>query len=117
MIRIDQKLALELLRKVVEDKGAGWVDPNSADGTACQYVDIDTNTPSCIVGHVMVAAGLGAAELDYEDDVFGLAQQLRFKGTADLSGNAISVLMAAQSRQDHGDNWGEALEEAEDWAV
>lgn len=117
MIHIDQKLALELLRKVVEDKGAGWVDPRTAAGLDCQYVDTATNTPSCIVGHVMVAAGLGVAELDYEDDVFGLAEQLRFKGAADLSGNAISVLMAAQIHQDNRGNWGGALQEAEDWAV
>lgn len=112
MIRIDEKLALELLRKAVEEKGAGWVDPNAAEGQGCQYVD-DQGAPSCIVGHAMVFAGVPSSDLIEDGDVYDLAQGLTHKERLYLERGALRVMMEAQSWQDRGTTWGEALEAAE----
>jgi hypothetical protein len=112
MIRIDEKLALELLRKAVEAQGEDHVDPNAADGRACQYVD-NQGAPSCIVGHVMVLAGLSSSELTEEGDVWDLCQNLDHSERAYVTRDAIYVLSAAQELQDNRGSWGEALKAAE----
>lgn len=115
--RITAALVTDLLQQAVEAKGAGYVYPRSLDfETRCLYVE--NGEPSCIVGHVLVAAGLPVemvAELDtFNGNGWGggvgagrLAQ--RPFARYNISLPAASILGAAQAEQDGGSTWGDAV--------
>lgn len=102
--------ALELLRKARDLKGADYVyKPETLSATGhrldgCKYLEPD-GSPSCIVGHVFVWAGI--AEIEEDRDADSLASEY---GLPDVVGD---ILATAQAEQDSGLTWGEAVEAAE----
>lgn len=104
----------EVLEKVVAEKGAEYVYPYFE--TQCFYADpADTTAPSCIVGHVVAALDphafqeIAAHEVDSGESM----------SVAQLSGDSYvgfedqrlaDALQAAQSVQDGGSPWAEAME-------
>jgi len=118
--RITLAIVTELLHRAVEEKGAGYVYPRSTDfETRCLYVE--NGAPSCIVGHVLVEAGL-PVEVVAMLDTFngngwgggvgaGRLAELPFK-RYNISLPAASVLAIAQAEQDAGATWGEAVARA-----
>jgi hypothetical protein len=132
-VKIDGPKAIQLLRDVARGR-EDHIDENSRTGS-CAYgsMDDESNTgPGCIVGHAVNAAGLPMRVLDLMDtlgDVISVYDALdEFKnGTVtidvdattelgaelDLTRAAADIFDAAQSEQDFGATWGEALYAAE----
>lgn len=113
MERIDNQRAIILLREVVAEKGADYVDPNSGDNSPgpCEYTYDDA--PGCIVGHVAFKAGVPIERLH---DWLGMItdEPWETQEDADLfTYDALTLLRAAQVVQDNGGTWGEALASAE----
>lgn len=106
----EQERALQIMREIVEEKGADYVYPDSEKehGDTCQYLTYDEDHkptgPSCLVGHYLVRTGVSFEDLvQYEgsniNDSFGLG----------LPSWLSDALSAAQARQDGGEPWGVAL--------
>ena len=96
--------ALELLRKARDLKGADYVYPPAAAGEQCLYRNPD-GSPSCIVGHVLLWAGVGDPTEGWDaKDVAGA------NGLPTVVGD---ILAAAQGSQDIAHTWGEAVTQAE----
>lgn len=142
--KIHAKDVLPLLAKAVEDRGADWVYPDT-DNCKYAYVPEeykyldkddypgeaamvehfgDTFGPACMVGYVFNALDpefLTSITSKYENgqSVDGLCLQRGWRvGDTDyvFTSKAISVLVAAQSTQDVGGCWGDALKNAENAA-
>lgn len=111
MLTLDE--SLDLLRRAVQEKGQWYVDPN-AESDGCQYVNGDGQA-GCIVGHVFAYLDWLRYIDDYNntDTVDQLADQADFPA---IDEDALLVLRWAQSKQDQGGTWGEALAVAEDKA-
>lgn len=121
-VLLDTTAVLDLLAEVVADMGEDYVYPDElreggVEG-ACYYVV--NGQPACIIGHVLARAGL----LDHPVAV-GNWNAMRL-GVAGLdvdtappvtTVDAARVLAAAQSTQDDGDTWGEALRCAQERAA
>lgn len=110
--------ALGLLRLVVFEKGEGYVYPNSVNRVeGCR--NFEDGQPSCIVGHVFAKLGVTYddavnASIDGTKGVRWSTNCLEKSGFEwSFSRNAIKVLSSAQSWQDRGATWGEALAAAE----
>jgi hypothetical protein len=134
--------AVELIRHAVKLKGSDYVDPRSGPmGHGCQYVNGTTGQPLCIVGHALVELGvptdalikapeidnLIALPYDREGDPTGEPGRIKYLsggGLAEVEDleftpEAVGAFEAAQSTQDAGDTWGQALaaaEESKPWA-
>lgn len=99
-----------LLVRAVEEKGADYVytpPENAPDDEMitpgdCVYRDGD-GSPSCIAGHV--ASYIGVLDELTEGMIVGAQEALH----APIAFDAIQGLDAAQSAQDRGKPWGEAL--------
>lgn len=106
---------LEAMEKAVAKRGADYVyekpreDPPTAAGSQCLYVHhrgTEQEVPGCIVGQVYFDLLGELVPRTYEGASAGLAVRntpLRL---------AIALLDSAQSEQDAGFTWGEALEAA-----
>lgn len=109
---MDNQRALDLLEQVVAEKGDGYVYERGPKRD-CLYATYDEDgvavAPSCIVGHWAVAAGASLADLSpYEGRAADATVPLLGLGVAPVS--AISTaLQRAQTAQDAGFTWGEAL--------
>jgi len=137
MITVDKAKAIELLEKVVADKGADYKDPNSVDDFAsCEYVNEDTHQPLCIIGHVLVnELGIPAGILTTAGEIGELIQLPVSREDGEWTGEpgvieyedlggksryeeveftpeAVVVFTEAQWVQDNGDTWGQALDAA-----
>lgn len=119
MITINKRDAIRLLRQVVKGKES-FVYNTTGVGT-CEYVNKETGKPSCLVGHALRAAGVRPVQLSRMDDppvMGGYVQNtaidsVELPKTLHLTPAAITVFAAAQSAQDTGESWGEALAKAE----
>lgn len=122
---VDAAKAIELLERAVKEKGAKYVDPN-ANTVGCQYAD-EKGQPLCIVGHVMSYLDVDLRPVvtggDFEDieRVWGWGVSAVELGYAlgaaphpgvSLTDDAVWTLGRAQTIQDDGNTWGEALEAA-----
>lgn len=111
--------ALGLLRLAVFEKGDKYVYPLALQGPGdCQ--NFENGQPSCIVGHVFEKLGVTydlalAAGIDGSVGAAGSIARLKSHGWTDwtFSLEATCVLISAQSWQDRGSTWGEALAAAE----
>lgn len=97
------------MKKAVADKGEEHLYDMTATGS-CEYAEVLTDEqgqvtliPSCLVGHVayMIDPGL----LDVLHGFEGLSVGALFREASNVS----IALDAAQTAQDTGDTWGEAL--------
>lgn len=107
--------ARALLKQAVELKGADYVYPPSGGGGACNYLEYTGGSrrtgkptgPSCVVGHVLVAKGIPMLDIaPHEGDSAETVARLVGAFRDEIVGGALSE---AQSVQDNGDTWGEAL--------
>lgn len=118
--------ARALLVEAIEEKGADYryTDPDS-DGESCWYgsysgdvpfnEDSEPNPcdgPGCIVGHVLVKKGVTLEQLRPYEGEGAISVLGRLRGGAGnyFDGTPVErALGAAQSAQDSGETWGEAL--------
>lgn len=112
-----------LIVRAIEEKGADYryqmptqVDPETGDEWQdCVYVA--DGQPSCLVGHVLVMAGVPMPSiLPYEGTSADATWGSLMDGTPPTtyvrgeSSVVAQALWAAQQAQDNGKTWGEALE-------
>ncbi|ATW69427.1 hypothetical protein SEA_IMMANUEL3_76 [Streptomyces phage Immanuel3] len=147
MIKVTGAVALNLLRHAVAAKGKDHVYVNPDGKTAgqgeysnpsCYYVHdvVDPEgdgfgmkaVPGCIVGNVMHKLGVGFTVMRNEenntsDSLVDAVMVSRHERDEDgeqkfeFTDTAKRVLRSAQSKQDGGATWGEALEYAEEMYV
>jgi hypothetical protein len=122
MIEIDREKALALLAAEVRTEGPQFVykrdervDENGdMQGINCRYVE-DGN-PSCLVGRVLFRAGVPIEAIHNLDTQWnGMSESIgdaKFPDDVNLTLDAREVLQAAQTSQDAGQTWGEALRSA-----
>lgn len=127
---VDADKAIELLERAVEEKGADYVDPDAAT-VGCNYADAKGN-PLCIVGHVVSYLGVDLRPVVLVDEGYYEREELWGHGVSAIELNyandaaphpgfsftneAIWALGRAQTMQDNGETWGEALEAAKEVA-
>lgn len=114
-------LVLSTMEAIVDEYGHEYVYPLAVIGDACYYLDPITRQPSCLIGHVLVRLGTPVELIaqvesmspdgEYQDS---WAEEMTF-GRFDLS--VRKVMRSAQSRQDHGRTWGDALRAAKEYAA
>src|SRR5690606_19556981 len=122
-VSINARQALDLLEEVVEGNES-FVYTTPEVLADCAYVHRDSEgslVPSCIVGHALHRAGV---DLWKFAPIEGLQIDGDVDGTpatdvlgVDATPEAVYVLAAAQSVQDGGRPWGEALEAAREAAL
>lgn len=113
---LSEALVTQAIEAVVAEKGADYVYPGSDTGS-CWYArqDDDNNlVPSCIVGHVLHRLGFNLTYLHdtYEGTRFvGLGTYGVYTDTTyqSIPEHVAIALSDAQSKQDNGETWGEAL--------
>lgn len=117
MTKFTREEVTAAIEEAVAEKGNDYIYPNYDYG--CSYAD-ENGEPSCIVGHVVAKLDPEkfAAVVDLEDGPGGSWPVYRRSdyefqkvvGFGDIfDDETIRALSAAQSRQDKGDTWGEAL--------
>lgn len=120
-IHIDGARAVQMLRAVVAEHGAGTVyalhDRDSDPGVdhtyaMCRYVH--HGCPDCLIGRALALAGVTVDELVEMDTAnrTGIAS-VPLPPRLLLTEQARAVFRAAQLVQDSGGTWGEALAAAE----
>lgn len=145
---IDENAALALLEATVQEKGEDFVYENSMceyvldteflydsdeDRDYASVVGIATGTPGCIVGQVLVKAGLvfgETANSGVVSIILGNESAESLANTGAFTDRAVHVLAAAQQVQDGSDvgarnrntpygrgTWGEALSAAREAAL
>lgn len=123
MIELTDTQVLQGLQELVDEKGEGFVyeKRERVEGLApkrCVYVH--QGEPDCLVGQFLAKAGipldrLEAADVDnYNQGTAAseLVDKLKAEGLLKVSDRALRALSFAQSEQDSGETWGEALREA-----
>jgi hypothetical protein len=108
--------AVELAREIVAEFGEDYVypedhkrheygdDDNQGGNMLCVYVHEDK--PSCIVGQILHKHGVSVEALKAHE--FKGARTVSY-ATAEADEKARFFLTGAQSHQDKGNTWGEAL--------
>jgi hypothetical protein len=112
---IDALRAVELLEKAVAERGEEWVyqrvhDPLydfCGDGV-CLYVN--EGQPSCLVGMALVLHGVPVQRLEEINRVGAGALHDHFAEV--VAASAAEVFREAQTAQDSGATWGDALSAA-----
>jgi hypothetical protein len=105
-----------ILKSIVEEFGADYVDPNAATpgGVApqsCIYADQDA--PRCIVGQFLGRAGVAVPKIAALDGgIDELVDHSSGEFPVSLTEKAYELLLEAQKSQDVGSAWGEALASA-----
>jgi len=102
--------AVELLHRVVAEKGADYVCPKLVDDggdEVCRYVVDDQ--PSCLVAWVFVAAGRTVDELREIEGHGPGSVNSRPQLLDWADGDARQLLNFAQNRQDESYPWGEVV--------
>lgn len=94
-----------LMEEAVALKGEDFVYRTPEDEDCC-YIDPSDGSPSCIVGHVLVAAGV-TAEIPEGHSASSVIPRLMNEWADDR--RLLTALDHAQSRQDSGTPWGDAL--------
>lgn len=122
MIRITEDDVRTHLSAIVQEAGPDYVYERvqlESGETVCQYVD--NGAPSCLVGHFLHRMGVPIESLSLGDTRLGeaaldllerLAEHQEIEGVTLKVSRALQV---AQSTQDEGMSWGQALDEALEW--
>lgn len=95
-----------LMETAVNMKGPDYVYRVPDDRGACVY--INDGQPSCLVGHVLVAAGVPVERLEVWEDT-AAREVVGHLGPDDWDYDLGEALNRAQETQDSGAPWGEAL--------
>lgn len=116
-INLDLPTVRKFLAEALAEKGADYVYPQDrqttprGDHLACRYLDYDAQHlpvgPSCIVGHVLVKAGVPMEDLGANEGrpAFRVLPKF-FPGMSPVLGDALST---CQAEQDLGKPWGQAV--------
>jgi len=118
MIQVTDNAVRTGLQTLVDAAGEDFVYTQRPDtaGTKCVYVH--EGKPDCIVGQFLAGLGVSIERLERADARFGgvpayeLLDQLVHEGVVEGSWWTFSALNSAQSAQDDGNTWGEALRSA-----
>lgn len=116
-IELNANNVTEALKAAVALNGEDYVYPAESGGR-CDYVR--DGKPSCIVGHVLVGAGVEMWRLEAADNNFGgagtpandLLRQLEDEEVLTYNAEALALLTKAQREQDLERPWGESLNRA-----
>lgn len=133
MIQIDIKTAVSALAHAVEEKGYDFVYEKFA-GHGCAYVhysetiddqgrSIKTDLePGCLVGSALIYLGvkpesffntrLSGSPINTGHDAFQACHALKYIGEIEYAPGVTEIFQQAQSVQDDGKTWGEALKAA-----
>jgi len=109
MKNITEEQVTEAMRQVIEEKGADYVYPEEeklihGGGQMCRY-GTEKGEPLCLIGHVIVKLG---TTLHRQMEGRPASGVLRSIGVTDE--RVLEAADRAQTYQDRGDIWGEALE-------
>lgn len=106
---------LQAIHDAVAERGENWVYPFGKEGwrigdseNSCRYVRSDKPEPACIVGEVLHRVGVPLGDLSQHE---GRAASVTLP-TLGMPGSMKAVLDAlddAQTSQDLGSSWGQAL--------
>lgn len=120
-IDLTPKATLALLKECVEERGKGYVyPPSQVDGlkkdSNCVYAK--GGAPSCLVGLALHKVGISLSALVRFDKhkEAGIPSELVSHGLLDIPLESAEILDRAQSLQDQGETWGEALKGARELA-
>lgn len=114
MINLTYDKAVSLIREAIAEKGEGYVYEKINDG--CYYVH--EGQPSCLVGQVLVKAGVDMDLLNADDpsalyEAHGyadaLCDRLEAEGILTAGRRTIRLLNEVQYNQDRSVPWGAAL--------
>lgn len=138
-ITIDEEAAITLLEMAVEERGSDFIYKDYFGSGACDYATSPINSsescPACLIGlglnkfagltveqldelngSLATVAGFdlaGAATTDpvtyIQAEVFDLGDSPLARFNVQLTEGAVRILQAAQSEQDQGACWGDAL--------
>lgn len=119
-IEISAARALELLKAEVDAEGADFVykaDERADPLKSPKCVYVENGCPSCLVGRALHRAGVPLEILAKLDDVqydkgVGISDAEFDDDSVVLEDDARGILATAQTMQDAGATWGEALEAA-----
>ncbi len=118
-------LVMATLQAVVDEAGHDFrydmrPDTFAGMGTACFYVNPETNEPDCIVGRVLYRLGVPLDVLrtnDLAGNPTCTVGRFSLEGSpVQLDDRILGLLRAAQQTQDRHAPWGECLEEAKGYA-
>jgi hypothetical protein len=104
---ISAELATELLERAVNQRGADFVyskDGSSGPEGGCYY--FMEGEPSCIIGTILSYLGIKPSQVQEGSNAESQVRSL-FPDTSDV---VLEALNEAQTKQDRGDTWGEALD-------
>lgn len=102
---------IQAMQDAVAEKGTDHVYPNEdkidyMGVRMCQYFDKFDGRPLCLIGVALSKLGLSADELTFDEQTSSAARIMRILGFSTKMGSAAQ---AAQSEQDRGEKWGDAL--------
>jgi hypothetical protein len=103
--KLSYEEALDLLNRAIAEKGADYVYQRTADDDSCAY--FKNGEPSCIVGHVLAYKGVTQEDLP-ENKNTAIVIALRIA----QDDRTERLLDSAQSYQDTGTPWGDAVKSA-----
>lgn len=106
MKKITGSEALKSLERAVTQKGLNYIYPG-AKKQQCVYFN-NNNKPSCIVGYAFDYLGVDPKLLSYSDNTSRVVVLSNVK----MTDKAIRIFDAAQTAQDCGHSWGQALANA-----
>lgn len=117
MEKIDAQTALRLMTQAMDERGEDYKDPNADAGDGCYYVNETENgalVPGCLVGLALTKHGISLESLYFDEYKNGLAISMRSDLDDFMDEDAKSLFKTAQTIQDAGCTWGEAVNKAVD---
>ena len=120
-ITIDRDRAIELLEQAVAQRGSDYVYHKPAalrnEAPTCLYLH-GQDGPGCLIALALSLAGVSSeqlGQLDSRTDAAIVTEEVQDylrSVSVEISDDAYGVFGVAQSRQDYGNTWGEALDAA-----
>jgi len=104
-VRIDVDEAIRILEEVVRSKGTAYVQP-----TCVHFDGPNGDTPICIAGHAMRAAGYTGGQGGVGTFMDSTTQASLTEQGIELTDGALGVWHQAQSLADSFETWGYVLE-------
>lgn len=110
-IKVTEEQFTAAMREAVAERGPDFVYPLGEEGwtdggETCRYVRADVDEPACIIGMALHKVGVPLGQFE---DVEGLAADEAIKLLVNTSDKVKSAAADAQTRQDQGRTWGDAL--------
>lgn len=111
---ITYEVAKTLLERAVEEKGEDYVfRPRNDNGY--WYFNPEDGTPGCIVGHVLHYKGITVEDIGELNVACGVGM-LKDHGVIEADSQTMDLLENAQTEQDQGETWSNAVKDAVDFA-